>query len=122
MRNVNTDKDFFEQFYERVILPQYNNPGFRDVVWIDHGVIGEHYDVFTHYFRDGNKNEYVLVFEDYPSNEIPFADGMSHEVIFSDNRKTLLFSGKPPFRYVENITGYFTLFREMSDKQKSSYN
>lgn len=106
------DIGFLERYYERVILPQYNCSEFRKIVWIDHGGIGEHYDAFAHYFKDATGSEYVLIFEDYPSGDIPFADRISHKVVYVGDRATLYFGGEPPFKYMVNVTGYFTLYKE----------
>lgn len=103
------DIKFLEQFYERVILPQYSSTVFDNVTWIDHGAI--ELDSFAHYFKADNSRGYVLVFEDFPGN-VAFDDGLSHDIVLVNNEKTIRFSGDPPFKYVENITGYFTLYKE----------
>lgn len=103
------DIKFLEQFYEKVILPQYANTVFNNVTWIDHGAI--ELDSFAHYFKTDNGSEYVLVFEDFPGN-VAFDDGLSHDIVLVNDEKTIQFGGDPPFKYVENITGYFTLYKE----------
>ena len=103
------DVKFLEQFYEKVILPQYANTVFDGVVWIDHGTVD--LDVIAHYFRDKSGKEHVLVFEDFPGNAV-FDDELSHEIITVNGKKSIRFGGDPPFKYIENITGYFTLYQE----------
>ena len=103
------DIKFLEQFYEKVILPQYSSTVFDNVTWIDHGAI--ELDSFAHYFKADNNKEYVLVFEDFPGN-VAFDDGLSHDIVLVNSEKTIRFGGDPPFKYVENITGYFTLYKE----------
>ena len=103
------DIKFLEQFYEKVILPQYGSTVFNNVTWIDHGAI--ELDSFAHYFKADNSREYVLVFEDFPGN-VAFDDGLSHDIVLVNNEKTIRFGSDPPFKYVENITGYFTLYKE----------
>lgn len=101
--------DFLEQFYENVILPQYVNIVFGKITWIDHGAIG--LDAFAHYFKVADNKEYVLVFEDFPGGTA-FDDGLSHEIVLANDEKVIRFGGDPPFKYIENITGYFTLYKE----------
>lgn len=103
------DIKFLEQFYEKVILPQYGSTVFDNVTWIDHGAI--ELDSFAHYFRAGDSRDYVLVFEDFPGN-IAFDDGLSHDIVLVNNEISIRFGGDPPFKYIENITGYFTLYKE----------
>lgn len=100
---------FLEQFYENVILPQYAEVLFGNITWIDHGSIG--LDAFAHYFKNTDGKEYVLVFEDFPGSTA-FDDGLSHDIVLVNNEKTIRFGGDPPFKYIENITGYFTLYKE----------
>lgn len=108
------DIKFLEQFYEKVILPQYNSTVFDNVTWIDHGAI--ELDSFAHYFKTENKTEYVLVFEDFPGN-VAFDDELSHDTVLVDDEETIRFGGDPPFKYIENITGYFTLYKEKDKKR-----
>ena len=100
---------FLEQFYENVILPQYAQVFFGKITWFDHGSIGP--DAFAHYFKSTDAEQYVLVFEDFPGSTA-FDDGLSHEIISTNDEKVIRFGGDPPFKYVENITGYFTLYKE----------
>lgn len=103
------DIKFLEQFYEKVILPQYSSTVFDNITWIDHGAI--ELDSFAHYFKTDDDRECILVFEDFPGN-VTFDDGLSHDIVLVNNEKTIRFGGDPPFKYIENITGYFTLYKE----------
>jgi len=100
---------FLEELYENVILPSYK--GVLDIgkiSWKDHGKIG--LDAWGHYFEDSKGKEYVLVFEDFPSS-VSIDDGLSHEKVKIGNESSikLAVSGS---RYIPNVTGYFSLFRE----------
>ncbi len=103
------DIKFLEQFYEKVILAQYSSTVFDNITWIDHGAI--EFDSFAHYFKTDDGREYILVFEDFPGN-VTFDDGLSHDIVLVNNEKTIRFGGDPPFKYIENITGYFTLYKD----------
>ncbi|PID31438.1 hypothetical protein CR983_01080 [Candidatus Saccharibacteria bacterium] len=103
------DAKFLETFYETVILPQYDEIVVEGITWIDHGSIG--LDSTAHYFRDRTGREYVLVFEDFPDGSV-FGDGLSHEIVPVHGEISLRFGGDKSFKDIENITGYFTLFRE----------
>ena len=76
--------------------------------WKDHGKIG--LDAWGHYFEDSNGKEYVVVFEDFPGN-VFLDDKLTHEIvkIGDDSSVKLDVSGS---KYIPNVTGYFTLFRE----------
>ena len=100
---------FLEKLYETVILPNYPEVNVGTIHWKDHGKVG--LDAWAHYFDDEKGTEYVLLFEDHPSGSF-LDDGLSHELIESDGRKNIRFSLDTPFKYVENITGYFTLYKE----------
>ncbi len=107
--DISSDLRFLEKLYEKVILSQYAGIEFGQVKWIDHGKVGP--DAFAHYFKDYREGEYVLVFEDYPGT-VPFDDGLSHEVLLINGQRSLRFSFEVPFKYIENVSGYFTLFKE----------
>jgi hypothetical protein len=103
------DTLFLEQFYETVILPQYvETVVFKTIAWKDHGRVGP--DAIAHYFDDENGREYVLLYEDFPDGT-PFGDGLSHEVVLCKDEESLNLSFEVQ-RQIENILGYFTLFRE----------
>lgn len=100
---------FLEELYENVILPCYK--GVLDIgkiSWKDHGKI--ELDAWGHYFEDSNGKEYVLVFEDFPGN-VFLDDKLTHEIVkIGDECSVKLdVSGS---KYIPNVTGYFTLFRE----------
>ncbi len=103
------DINFLEHFYEKVILPQYINTVFDNITWIDHCAI--ELDSFAHFFKTDDGREYILLFEDFPGN-VTFDDGLSHDIVLVNNEKTIRFGGDPPFKYIENITGYFTLYKD----------
>lgn len=103
------DNTLLERLYETVILPNYPEIDVAAIRWKDHGKIGP--DTWAHYFDNGDGVEYVLQFQDYPDTSL-FDDELSHELVKSADREYLLFSLEPPFKYVENITGYFSLYKE----------
>lgn len=101
--------DFLEKLYEIVILPNYPEINIESIRWKDHGKVD--LDAWAHYFDDENDIEYVLLFEDYPSGSF-LADGLTHELIETANRASIRYSLDTPFKYVENLTGYFSLYKE----------
>ncbi len=101
------NKDLLELFYEKAILPNYDEFDSKNITWKDHGKISD--DSWAHYFDCAGK-KYVLVFEDFPG-EVSFDDGLSHNIIKAGDKTSLRFGGDS-LKYAENITGYFTLFRE----------
>lgn len=108
-----------EEFYQKVILPQFDVEKKMDnVVWVGHSTIGP--DADAHHFRIGQK-EYALIFEDYPGLG---DEGIQEEVAASwqrivrigltghDDASTKVLSFGPaelPSKYVHNVTGYFSL-------------
>ena len=103
------NNDFLEKLYEIAILPNYPEINVGTIHWKDHGKVD--LDAWAHYFDDQKGIEYILLFEDFPSGSF-LADGLSHELVESAGRGSIRFSLDPPFKYVENITGYFTLYKE----------
>jgi hypothetical protein len=100
---------FLKKFFEAVILSNYEQIDIDEISWKHYKKINS--DAWTHYFNDKSGNEYVLLFEDYPSNS--FSDNKSmYEVVRHGDDDSMRFGSNVPFKYVENITGYFTLFRE----------
>ncbi len=100
---------FLEQFYENVILPQYGDKtGFKSIAWKDHGKVD--LDAWAHYFEDENGREYVLLYEDFPGSTF-LDDGLTHEVVRRGNETSLQLSLDDGIK-IENIIGYFTLYRE----------
>ncbi len=98
-----------EQFYESVVLPQFSEQvTFKKVVWKDHGKVD--LDAWAHYFDDEDGREYVLIYEDFPGDTF-LNDGLTHEVVKLGNEKSLHVSVEPG-KQVENLIGYFTLYRE----------
>lgn len=105
------DTSFLEKFYEHVILPRYSDEvTFKKITWKDHGKLGP--DSWAHYFDNEDGKEYVLLYEDYPGDS-PFDDGLSHEVIKVGDETSIGLSFNEG-TYLENITGYFTLYQEKS--------
>ncbi len=95
-----------EAYYEHDILPNYNiyTPG---VMWDEHASIGP--DVVAHYFTYDSE-AYVLVFEDFPSTSHHVAE--DNELIATkDSRQSIDTRSE---EYVENMTGFFTLYKELS--------
>ena len=97
-----------EQYYQANILPEYGMTN-AQITWTDHGRIGE--DVFAHYFTcDGEK--YILVFEDFPGEDHFISQ--DEEFIPASNRADGYILHRPLHvdgQYVENITGYFSLYK-----------
>lgn len=96
-----------EQFYEQQVLPHYGI-AVEKVQWISHDKIG--LDTFAHYFRY-NDIPYTLVFEDFPG-EAHFIAEDSDEVVTTKGERTVHFPIPVDGRYVENKTGYFSLYRD----------
>jgi hypothetical protein len=104
------EEGFFEQFYERVILPRYaDTVDVHTITWKDHGKID--LDAWAHYFDDRDGNEYILLYEDYPSGSF-LADGLSHEVVKCGNEASLELKFGDN-KQLTNIAGWFTLYREI---------
>ena len=82
---------------------------FKIITWKDHGKID--LDAWAHYFDDANGREYVLLYEDFPGSTYLDEQG-THEVLKIGDQTSiqLAFSDK---KEIENITGYFTLYREI---------
>lgn len=103
------DNTFLENYYLKVILPQYSTEDFTGgVAWKDHGKVG--LDTWAHYFDDSNGREFVLIYEDFPGSEY-LADDLTHDIVLCQGDSSLqasLSSGK----LVENVVGYFTLYKE----------
>lgn len=103
------DTSFLEKFYENIILPHYSDAvTFKNIAWKDHGKLEP--DSWAHYFDNEDGREYILLYEDYPGSS-PFDDGLSHELvkIGDETNLGLYFSDN---KQLDNIAGYFTLYRE----------
>ena len=99
-----------EAYYETAILPQYKDVvQFERITWKDHGKID--LDAWGHYFDDENGREYVLVYEDFPGN-VSLDDGLSHDVVKIGDATSIQVQALPG-RQIDNIFGYFTLYREI---------
>jgi len=115
-----------EEFYEKVILPQFGIVGV--ISWEDHFSIGP--DNHAHVLVYG-QTRLVLVYDDYPTTDarsliedfpgkgikrIPLDDAGSDVTV--DETMTLgpdgyvlrFGPGSLPFKWVYNVTGYFQLF------------
>ena len=102
------ENKFLEQFYERVILPRYEDTvRFDEITWVDHGKVGM--DAWAHYFKSDGK-EFVLVYEDFPGNT-DFDDGLSHEVIKCGEETSIELRFSDDTKQVTNVTGWFTLYQ-----------
>lgn len=101
---------FLEQYYENVILPQYNNEvRLKKISWKDHGKID--LDAWAHYFEDENGIEYALVYEDFPGDTF-LNDNLTHEIIECEQESSINVTIEPG-KQVDNVIGYFTLYREI---------
>ena len=101
---------FLEKLYEEVILPNYAEINTSEIVWKDHGKID--LDAWAHYFEDKQGREYVLLFEDFPGSTY-LNDGLTHEVVKYGKDDTIQINLTMPHKYVPNVTGSFTLFKEI---------
>lgn len=103
------NQEFFETFYEYAILPKYaTSLNLTDIKWIDHSMLDDSL-VLAHYFESNGK-QYILLSNDYSGGSY-LDDGLSHEII--------MYGDKTGFRLyfddnkeIDNITGYYTLYRE----------
>lgn len=103
------DEKFLETFYENVILPQYaNTVPFSNIHWKSHGKVD--LDAWAHYFDDKTGKEYVLLYEDFPGNTY-LDDGLTHEIIKCGEETNLNLTLSND-KKIDNIAGFFTLFRE----------
>lgn len=103
------DIQFLEHYYETVILPQYDTEDFSaGIQWKDHGKVG--LDTWAHYFDDANGREYALIYEDFPGNEYP-SDKLTHDIVPCKGEVCLRIASAPE-KTIDNILGYFTLYRE----------
>lgn len=102
------DTNYLEQYYEKVILPQYIDVKFANITWKDHGKVG--LDTWAHYFEDENGIEYILLYEDFPTGEY-LNDDLSHQVIQVGNEPNIQIKLSTD-KKIDNIAGYFTLYKE----------
>lgn len=103
MSNTYTD---IEKYYEKDIIPQYGIDT-KNIIWTDHGRIAE--DTFAHYFSSGDE-KYILVFEDFPSQSNFVAE--DYKSISAPGHEYGRIRTDDPENYIENITGYFTLYED----------
>lgn len=100
-----------EAYYEIAVLPLYKDTvGFEEIVWKDHGKIGD--DAWAHYFEDRQGVEYVLVYEDFPGATY-LDDQLSHDVVPCGSEISVRISSDPEST-TPNVVGYFTLYKERS--------
>lgn len=105
------DNAFLEEYYQAVILPQYDTENFSEgITWKDHGKVG--LDTWAHYFDDKNGREFVLVYEDFPGNEY-LSDDLTHDIVPCRGEASLRVSITTD-ALIDNVVGYFTLFKERS--------
>jgi hypothetical protein len=104
--------EVLEAFYESVILPNYAEVHTKNIQWKDHGRTGP--DTWAHHFIDENDIEYVLVFDDYYINGSFLDDNPSHNLIRRGDTDFIRFGSEPPYKYIENVTGYFSLYEKNS--------
>ena len=97
-----------ERYLEDFVLNGYNIDSDIDLVWSKHVSIGP--DSFAHYFRQEHDN-YVLVFEKKlgSKNLLPNTSDVN---LATDDHKTkfIHIETTPETGYIENVTGYFTLY------------
>ena len=97
-----------ENYYESVILPMYGDLIKFPIKWKSHGKVG--LDTWAHYFDDKSSVEFVLLYEDFPGNEY-LGDDLSHELVKCGNKSSLQIS-ESSGKEIDNIFGYFTLYKE----------
>ena len=97
-----------EAYYEHAILAQYGDVIVYPIKWKDHGRVD--LDASAHYFDDAEGHEYILLYEDFPDGSF-LKDGLSHEIVKVDGETSLQISSSNDI-LVENIFGYFTLYKE----------
>ena len=103
------DNNFLEDFYVNVILSRYSDSlDINNVRWIDHGRVD--LDSFAHTFMIGD-TEYVLLYEDNPGITY-VGDGLSHELVKCGNETSIELKFSDNYQMIENITGWFALYRE----------
>jgi len=95
-----------ELFYEKEILPFYNLST-ANIKWQSHDRIGN--DVFAHYLSIDTLN-YALVFEDFPS-ESHFISTEGELILTKTGEQVINMSVPEDDEFVENRTGYFSLYR-----------
>lgn len=100
---------FLEHYYETVILPLYGDavPS-SNLQWKDHGKVGA--DAWAHYFDDEAGREYVLIYEDFPGGDY-LNDDLTHEIVYCGGETSVRVMTSPE-KLLENVTGYFTLYKE----------
>ncbi len=94
-----------ETFFIQNVLIQYDIST-SNIQWVSHDTIGN--DVFAHYFTCDNIN-YALVFEDFPSEQNFIAE--EGELVKTKSNLTSVNLSKRNAPYIENQTGYFTLYK-----------
>jgi len=109
------DTEFLEQYYEKVILPLYGNKSITAAKWKDHGQVGP--DNWAHYFENTQGVEFVLLNEDYPGG-VYLNDDLTHDVVPAPDSQDGVLSVTIANKWIPNISGYFTLYRERTRRVK----
>jgi hypothetical protein len=115
------DTHGLHQFYEFVVLPQFGIEK-EIITWKSDEMIG--YDDDAHYFdidRESYADQYCLLFRDYGGfNEMEIQDlirlpnktfSYKTSKYYANESHWIRFTSDTPFKYVHNITGYFTLIK-----------
>ncbi|MEO5949358.1 MAG: hypothetical protein ABIP74_03065 [Candidatus Saccharimonas sp.] len=102
------DSPSLESYLQHVILSQYGDVIAYPIVWKDHGKVD--LDAWAHYFDDAKGREHALLYEDFPDGSF-LSDGLSHEVVNIGDETSLHVSLSNDVQ-IDNIVGYFTLYRE----------
>lgn len=102
------DAAALESYLQHVVLAQYGDAIAYPIVWKDHGKFD--LDAWAHHFDDAHGREHALLYEDFPGGTY-FSDGLSHEVVRLGDEMCLEIS-MSNHTQVENVIGYFTLYRE----------
>lgn len=105
------DTTFLEEYYEKVILPQYKDASIKVASWKDHGQVGP--DNWAHYFDDDDGTEYVLLNEDYPGG-LYLNDDLTHDAVQVPGGESTALHVTVGDTWIPNVSGYFTLYRERS--------
>lgn len=102
---------FLEEFYENVVLPKYSKSFYTsNINWLSHERIDESY-AFAHYFKC-NEKEYALLYEDFPGDTY-LKNGAPYEIIKCGD-KTIIQLCSSDNKEIDNVLGWFALYREKS--------
>ncbi len=103
------DNGFLEQYYEKAILPLYEDASISVMKWVDHGQVGP--DNYAHHFENAQGVEFILLNEDFPDGSY-LSDNLTHQFVPAPNYEDGIVAVSIGRKWVPNISGYFTLYKE----------